>query len=912
MKTSQEESELRGRDDRKGILAAKTVVPAVVRFHVERERLYALLDECLDPSCRLGLVSAPAGYGKTTLTASWTQSRRTVGAEVSISWMSLDERDNDPAVFWNRLMAALPGRPWDAGRTVSPDWRVVLDGLAHADRPILVVLDDFHLIRDPRVTDGLRSLLIGSPPPLHVLLLTRSDPHLPLALLRSRGHLVEIRQRDLRFSEGEARALLGSLLGGVLAGDLLQSLYAKTEGWAAGLQMAAVALRGREDREDFVRGFSGTNRYIFDYLMEEALRQLPAEIQDFLVRTSLVDSFCPALCDALLGVSQGSGRDSAAVIEGIDRANLFVECLDEERAWYRYHRLFRDLLRKRFTATLHGESAALHRRASTWYADHGMTQLAIEHACQAGDAERAACLLEDSVDELLASGQLAWLIAWGGKIIGSSIAGHPGLLIALAMASASTGRLADAEKYARQAESHLREADDPQTDNRRAGRLSTVRALVAIFRGDAAASQAHAEAALALLPGDRDSPWRVQLLTALANLDLERGDFEAARRALVEVMEAGRRTRNPYVELDAAAHLALILAMQGRLREAEETACAAELVLSEQGLHSSVEEGMLSLSRAFLRCESGDIEGAARFLERGLPCSRAASMPAMMAWAWLVTSRFHLARGDLSAAERESREGARIASEGDIPVWLSCGISSLKARILLRVGKIDEAHAWLADRGISPSGDIRHPWQAEYLALAWCLRAEGSKAEAAALSARLLAWGESTGQRALTVSSLIVGSLAAYESGRRSEGRGLLARAVDLAHSEGLVQAFFDDGDAVPVLLRDLEGPARDHVDRLFPSLRANTVTPAGGASPSTDALTASAEPERATAAGLSLREREVLKLVAAGLSNKEIAARLFISERTVKYHTTNIYTKLDVKGRTQALHRARILGLLT
>ncbi len=658
--------------------------------------------------------------------------------------------------------------------------------------------------------------------------------------------------------------------------------------------------------------------------MEEALRQLPAEIQDFLVRTSLVDSFCPALCDALLGVSQGSGRDSAAVIEAIDRANLFVECLDEERAWYRYHRLFCDLLRKRFTATLHGESAALHRRASTWYADHGMTQLAIEHACQAGDAERAACLLEDSVDDLLASGQLAWLIAWGGKIIGSSIAGHPGLLIALAMASASTGRLADAEKYAREAERHLREAEandggagsrDVKADRAgwRPGRPAGYPPFGPWSPSSVgtAASQAHAEAALALLPGDRDSPWRVQLLTALANLELDRGDFEAARRALAEVMEAGRRTRNPYVALDAAAHLALILAMQGRLREAEETACVAELFLSEHGLHSSVEEGMLSLSRAFLRCERGDMEGAAQFLERGLPCSRAASMPAMMAWAWLVTSRFHLARGDLSTAERESWEGARIASAGDIPVWLSCGISALRARILLRVGKIDEARAWLADRGISSSGDIRHPWQAEYLALAWCLRAEGSKAEAAALSARLLAWGESTGQRALTVSSLIVGSLAAYESGRRSEGRGLLARAVELAQSEGFVQAFFDDGDAVPVLLRDLEGPARDHVDRLFPSLRISTVTLAGGASPSTDALTAVAEPELATAAGLSLREREVLNLVAGGLSNKEIAARLFISERTVKYHTTNIYTKLDVKGRTQALHRARILGLL-
>ncbi len=218
MKMSQEESELRDRDDRKVILAAKTAVPALARSHVERARLYALLDECLDPSCRLGLVSAPAGYGKTTLAASWIQSRRTAKAEVSLSWVSLDERDNDPAVFWNHLMAALPGRPWDAGRTVSPDWRTVLDGPAQADRPILVVLDDFHLIRDPRVTDGLRSLLIGSPPLFHVLLLTRSDPHLPLALLRSRGHLVEIRQRDLRFSEGEAGALMGSLLGGILAG----------------------------------------------------------------------------------------------------------------------------------------------------------------------------------------------------------------------------------------------------------------------------------------------------------------------------------------------------------------------------------------------------------------------------------------------------------------------------------------------------------------------------------------------------------------------------------------------------------------------------------------------------------------------------------------------------------------------
>jgi LuxR family maltose regulon positive regulatory protein len=889
------------------LLATKLFIPPPGPCLVERPRLLDKLNQGLRPGCRLILVSAPPGFGKTTLVSTWAKFAQAAEGDLAVAWLSLDERDNDPVLFWSYVCASLHGQGAQAllrsvqGANFEAALTALINDLAHLPAPILLVLDDFHLIRSPAIFDSLGFLLDRMPPQLHLLMLTRSDPHLPLALLRSRGQLVEVRQDELRFSAPEAGSFLNTGMGLDLAPQAVEALHARTEGWAAGLQMAAVSLRGREQADEFIASFSGSHRYILDYLFEEVFKRQSPESQAFLLKTSILDSFCAPLCDALLaGTALGSFHDAQAVLEYLESNNLFIVPLDEDRRWYRYHQLFADLLRKhlRRQADPAGE-AELHGRASRWYEQAGLPYPAVDHALRALDYPRAARLLADSAEAILNRGEYNWLLQSIQKLPPEQAQAHPELYLVEATILASTGYLHEAEERLHSFEEHAA-LDSPRGD-RLVGRTAAVRALIAIFRGDTAGSRRYAGLALEELPRESESPWRAHLLIALSHLNLADGDLEAARQNLVEAVEAGKLARHAYMTLDAATHLSLTLWMQGRLNEAcQVNQQALQFVEQLGGLDGTLEAGILFLGWGFLLCERHELDEAGEYIRRGLEASRSAGNPGTLAWAYQVFARFSIARGDLPAAETAAREMDRLVQGGDIPLWIECGAAASIAQVWIRLGRIAAAEQYLARRSIAPGGKMQYPHQAEYHALACLFLAKGELDAAAQLFERLREWAETAGQRSWVISAQIQLALVYRARGRRQPALQALTGAMELAEPEGYVQIFIDEGEALAGLIRDV---SLDYAGRLlaaFPRAEAGPVE-----------VTDVRRRAPALFGDLSPREVEVLRLVAEGLSNKEIAQRLYISLRTVKYHTGNIFAKLNVNSRTQAVGQARVLGIL-
>jgi LuxR family maltose regulon positive regulatory protein len=894
------------------LLATKLFVPPPGPCLVERPRLLEKLNQGLRPGCRLTLVSAPPGFGKTTLVSTWAVSARAAERGLSVAWLSLDERDNDPVLFWSYVCASLQSQAGSLGQGAQAllhsvrgtNFEAALTALindwARLSAPVLLVLDDFHLIRSPAIVGSLTFLLDRMPPQLHLLILTRSDPHLPLALLRSRGQLLEIRQDDLRFSAHEAGSFLNTGMGLSLAPQAVEALHARTEGWVAGLQLAAVSLRGHEKSDEFIASFSGSNRYILDYLFEEVFkRQLP-ECQTFLLKTSILDSFCGPLCDAVLsGTALGPFSDAQTVLEYLERNNLFIVPLDEERRWYRYHQLFADLLRKRLRrqADPAGE-AELHARASRWYEQADLLYPAVDHALRVPDYAQAARLLEGSAETVLNRGEYNWLLQSIRKLPAEQAQAHPELYIVEATILASTGYLREAEERLHAFEEHSPAA---ALDDWLAGRVATVRALIAIFRGDTAGSRRYAGLALEKLPRGSESPWRAHLLIALSHLNVANGDLEAARQNLAEAVEAGKLAHHAYMTLDATTHLSLTLWMQGRLNEAWQIdQQALQFVEQLGGLEGTLEAGMLFLGWGFILCERHELDEAGEYIRRGLEASRSAGNPGTLAWAYQVFIRFLIARGDLTAAEAAAREADHLVQVSDIPVWIECGDAALIAQVWIRLGKIAAAEEYLAKRGIVFGGRIQYPHQAEYHSLACLFLAKRELDAAAQLLEQLREWAEMAGQRSWVISAQVQLALVYQARGQRQPALQALTRAMELAEPEGYVQLFVDEGEALAGLIRDVP---LEYAGRLLAALP--------GAKAGLDGVMDARRRAPAPFGDLSPREIEVLRLVADGLSNKEIARQLCISLRTVKYHTNSIYTKLNVSNRTQAVGQARALGIL-
>ena len=902
------------------LLATKLHLPLLRPQRVARPRLIQRLDDGLRLERRLTLISAPAGFGKTTLLSEWVQHRHT-----RVAWLSLDAGDNDLPLFLSYVIAAIetlhPGavddslallRPAQALPTESILTALVNDLAGIADT-FTLVLDDYHVIEAHAVHDALAFLLDHSPPRLRFIIASRIDPPLPLSRLRARDQLAELRAADLLFTPDEAAAFLNDVMGLGLSREDVAALEDRTEGWIAGLQMAAVSMQGRSDLSAFVRAFTGSNRFVLDYLVDEVLDRQPPAIQDFLLKTSILDRLSAPLCDAVLdeGLTTDDEsrspvvlRPSSEVLERLERANLFLVPLDDERRWYRYHHLFADLLRSRLMQTLPDQVPVLHRRASEWYELNGLISEAVSYALEAGDVERVARLVEVNALAILERGELAALAQQLNRLPDAIVCARPWLCLSHAWVFAYTGQINAVEPLLQDAERAAGIGGDDE-QRRITGHAAAIRAYVAWIQGEASRAAELARLALDNLPQQDRMTRALAAWTLGVALQLV-GDLAGAVQAHAQSMTIGQTAASMHVSLIAAGSLAYALMLQGKLHPAF-AACQDALRLAEEAKpagHPMPAVGIAYGTMSLVLLEWNDREAAVQYAREGVTLARQWGQADTLHFTYSCLASALQASGDLSGALDIIRKSKQIASS--VSSWFAEISERLEVELKIARGDVEAVRRWVRERDLRIDDDLRDRRRPLYRTLACALITLGRPDEALALLARLRALHEQYGATDALIHVLALQALAHQAQGKAELGLAVLDRALALAEPEGYVRTFIDQGAPMGELLRQAaaRGLAVEYVARLLAALTEDSERRAHSIHPSAPILQPLIEP-------LTERELEVLRLLAAGLSNQEIAQTLFIATGTVKKHLKNIYGKLDAHTRTEAVARAGGLGLL-
>ena len=870
---------------------------------IKRPLLTARLDAGLGEgvqkaSARLTLICAPAGFGKTTLVSTWLADL----AAVEVAWLSLDEADNDPVRFLMYLIAALqtavPGAGEAAARLLqSPQpaaAEVVLTPLINDISSngvrIVLVLEDYHVIGTPSVHQALTYLIDNLPPVMHLLLITRSDPPLPLSRLRARGQLLEIRVNQLRFSVEEASLFFSQVMGLTLADDDLAALEEHTEGWIAGLQLAALSMQGLDNLHEFIAAFTGSNRFILDYLTDEVLAKRPQGTREFLLQTSILDRLCGPLCDAVTG--QSAGQDT---LERLEQANLFLISLDQDRYWYRYHHLFMEVLRQRLQREQSSKLPVLHRRAREWFAQNGFPHEAINHALAGLEYDEAIRLIESRAETMLHTGASASLGKWLDSLPQETVRARPRLSLARGW-TYQWGSGLDLERAEEWAQAALHAARASGSLNPRiAGEVAALQAMIAATRGEMAHSRELSRQALENLP--QDSPWRCAIVFSLATTCFDTGDMIAAADQFAEALRLSRRYGVHYIQLAAASFLADLQVAQGNLQQAQE--------MYEQVLDWTVPEFpqkggiMARAGLANILCERNELDAALDNVRLGV----AKLDQVGGAWAafvlYRVQARVQQAQGKWEEAAHVLRQMIELGQSTQVSLVTTLAAASY-AHLQLAHGNTSAAEAWALASGLDAADvNLGNPgWrEAEYLTLARVLAARGDHAGALSLLGRLLQVAEGEGRHGSVIAIQMLAALIYQEIGDEVAALASLERALAPAESEGYCRIFLDEGEpAARLLRRGRKGALTGYVDALLAAFDIEQ----------SHRAVAELLPEP-----LSERELDVLRLAAAGASNKVIASQLFIALPTVKKHMGNIFVKLNTSNRTEAVARARELHLL-
>jgi LuxR family transcriptional regulator, maltose regulon positive regulatory protein len=904
------------------LLVTKLHVPGSQPGFVPRRRLVQALGEGLARG-RV-LVCAPAGFGKTALLADWAR-----GGGRPLAWLGLDGGDSDPARFWRHVVAALDrARPGLAGR-VGPLFPRSFEGLVTAlinelaadpgPDEVLLVLDDYHLVDSGPVHESVAFLLENLPPGLRVVLSSRADPPLPLARLRARGQLAELRAADLRFTGEEAAALLGETAGPGLPTVAAEALTARTEGWAAGLQLAGLSLRGHADAAGFVAAFSGTHRFVLDYLADEVLDGQTEQMRAFLLETSVLERLSGELCDAVTGRA-----GSQAMLHDIERAGLFLVPLDEVRGWWRYHHLFADLLRARLQAEQPGRVQALHRAAAAWSEEHDLADDAVRHALAAGDAAWAARLVERHVEELLGRSEGATLRRWLSALPAESVRDRPRLCLAQAYSAAMGFQLEALEALLDDADRAFAVSGDepyepslgpPQGDsvlaNVPAG-IAFLRASLARLRGDAALAASYNRQALAQL-GEDDWLMRSFVRWNQAVADWLGGRLGPAERGLAEVL-AGRRA--------ADESFAGVLPMRvcydlGEVQRAQGNLDAA-LAICRQALDTAGESSQTALmgpahvGLAQVLYERDELDAALDHATRGVTLCRQLAFTQPLATGLGLVARIRHAHGDAAGALAAMGEAAQAGLSPQV-IALFNPVPAQRAGLLLAQGDVHAAAQWTTAAGLSPDDEPAYPQEPAYLVLARVLLAQDRPGPALALLQRLLGAAASQGRTGSIIEIQALRALALAACGDHASALGTLTEALTLARRHGYVRVLADEGAPMRALLAQLSParPGQPHAARrIDPGYLAALLRACGQADAVLPARRAGAAPP-GLAEPLTGRELEVLRLLAAGKSNQRIAHDLVVALDTVKRHVTHILGKLGAANRTEAAARARQLGLI-
>jgi LuxR family maltose regulon positive regulatory protein len=848
----------------------------------------------------LTLVSAPAGFGKTTLLAQWLAE-----SGMPVAWLSLEPGDNEPVRFLSYLIAAL--------QTLDPHLGAVALTLLQMPQPaaaetvltlltndvgshgrdggdFALVLDDYHVLDAKPIDHALAFLLDHLPPHMHLVIATREDPPLPLARLRAGGHLTELRATDLRFTPSEAAEFLNQGMGLNLEAQDIVRLSTRTEGWIAGLQLAAISLQGHQDSTSFIKSFTGSHHFVLDYLVEEVLQQQPESIQTFLLRTSILDRLCGSLCDAVLLNPSGSGQET---LEYIEHANLFLVPLDNERRWYRYHHLFADLLRQRLhqrsassTGDEVGDVTELHSRASLWYEDHGLEIEAFHHAANANDVERAERLIEGEGMPLQFRGAGAPVLNWLESLPRTALDARPSLWVTYASTLLFGGQNTAVEQKLQAAEAALQEAEPDDRTQDLVGRIASMRATLAVIQHDGETIITQSRRALEYLDPD-NLPVRTATTWTLGYAYQLQGDRAAASQAYTEVIAIGKSFGDSIYTLAATINL-------GQLQEADN-----QLFLAAESYRRSLQlagdppqrmacEAHLGLARVCY--EWNDLDAAGQHGQQSAQLALQIIVDTFAAYGVFV-ARLKLAQGDVSGAAAVLDEAEAFVRRHNF-VFRMPDVAAARVLLLLHQGHLAAA-AHLAQTHDLPISQAR------------VHLAQGDTSTALAV---LLPWRrqvEAKGWADEQLKVMVLQAVALHMNGDKDKAVQLLCDALALAAPGGFIRLFVDEGPPMAHLLSEAAalGMLPDYTGKLLAVLEADAQK-----RENTSSLPPPAQP---LIEPLSPRELEVLHLMAQGLSNQEMCERLFLALSTVKGHNRNIFGKLQVQRRTEAVARARELGLL-
>jgi LuxR family maltose regulon positive regulatory protein len=889
------------------LMTTKIRVPPQRSHIVPRPRLVQKMEDDWARRRRLTLVSAPAGFGKTTLLAEWIRS----GGH-PCGWVSLEAADNSLQKFWGYAISSLQAlkpeigaralamlKPAGPGEGSSPipmevilaDW---LNEITAEKEDFLLVLDDLHWIDRESVCQSLAFLLDHSPENFHLVLATRVDPMLPLARLRARNEITEIRESDLRFSLSETSAFLKNTMGLNLAESGIEALESRTEGWIAGLQMAALSMQGRKDTAGFVSAFTGSNRFILDYLLEEVLARESQEVRKFLLHSSILPMLCGPLCDAVHESAPGS---SQATLEYLEKANLFVFPIDEERRWYRCHGLFADLLLTQLRALEPEKIPELHVRASKWFEQSRMLPDAVRQAWAAGDPPRAADLLEKNAFALLEQADIPEIKGWMAGLPPDVFRSRPWLCILRATVLLLEGRMADIDAALGQAEIITADFADGKSEEARhlLGYVHSIRAHAAFLRGAIPETVNYANRALAELP-DSERNMRTSTGLMLSSAYIFLGDFPTAIRMYSDIRSDGIREGNLSLAAFASFGLARLKVIQGKLRAGLEIYRAAlELVGNTRQFIPAI--GYIYTGLADLYREWNDLPAAEAYAGKAVAKCNEWGQAEIAMSAYTTLAGVQLSQGNFAAGLAAIREASQRSR--DVATFSTAFLLAMQARIWLAQGNLEAASQWASASGLSIQGPAGFPQENLFFVLARVWIAQGKHEEAVSLLNRILPDAETAGRMGNVIEGTVLLAKACSVKGDAPNALETFRRALALAEDEGFIRAFVDEGEPIRLLLTEIvRQPGAAHIPYARKLLEAYGESPVKGAA-------------EASAGLLSGREIDVLRLISAGSTNQQIAEALCISLNTVKSHTKSIYHKLDASNRTRAINRAKELHIL-
>jgi LuxR family maltose regulon positive regulatory protein len=917
------------------ILKTKLYIPRPHRQIVARSTLTDRIDESIRSNHRLILISAPAGFGKSTLLSEWAAQTHS-----DVSWYSLDEGDNDRTRFLTYLIASLQRLKPNIGASAlrmqqSPQpppledvLTSLINDLLNWDDHVSIVLDDYHLIVDADIHRALEFMLDHIPPYVHFIIASRSEPPLSIARLRVRNTYSEVNEKDLRFQAVEASDYLNSVMGLDLSSDELNLLESKTEGWIAGLQMAAISIQSQKDKSHFIRTLSGTNRFILDYLIEEVLGHQPPLIQAFMLRTSILDHISADLCEYVLGdgfISQLDLHDNSldfelgetgfgqSLLDHLDRNNLFILPLDNERRWYRYHRLFSELLQDQLSKEHPDLVHDLHMRACEWCERNGLLNEAVRHALASGDHDHAAKLVGQYALELVYFGNLSTLARWLDALPLDVKKAHPWLNIAHAWALTFAGQLNQVAGLIQNAEESLDTIQDTVEKNRICGIVDALRAYLLAIRGSMSLAAEFAREALKLIPSD-DLILRGFSAMLLATVLRWNGDLSEAIEAYQEAIAINQNAGDYNVLVESLCDLAELQALHGDLDKSIQTCRKALEISSKQLQQTGVRlqsHGYAHIRLSDVLLERNQVEQARKYALEGLALVEDWGQADLLVRVYLELARVLQTSNEFEGAQAALRDAMSLAI--DLSPWYVMRVAAQQAIVNLHKGNYSEAKEW-ADKLYTELGtQIEFQHFEIYLAI---VRADltanresagegDSLQRTEALLDELLEIANLRGAKRYLIEALVLDALLHSHLNHATRSRASLVRAVELGATNGFMRVYLDEGDLLEQLLLEIEAgeelASMDYLGEIIKSFRSGPLETTQRRDQIPQGLV---EP-------LSERELEVLAYLDTHLTSNEIAETLNIAVSTVRSHIKNIYSKLNVHNRNDAVVRAQELDLL-